>query len=210
MYFSCKENQKLTTNDKNTNNTHVDKHILNPEKWVQRYADYLYSYAFFKLPSKEAAEDVVQETFLSAYISAKNFKGNSTEKTWLVSILKRKIVDYYRKKARNKEDNLSQYQLPFYESGDYQNHWLEARAPKDWAVDNQIELNEFHQILQICLQLLPPKHRVVFIMKVLDECDSNEICEKEGIRPGNLWTIMHRARLQVRECMEKKWLQNEI
>ena len=183
-----------------------NKPKINPEKWVETYADYLYNYARFKLPSKEIAEDVVQETFLAAYQSFQNFKGRSSEKTWLVQILKRKIVDYYRQEAKNKEDNISSFRLPFYEDGDFENHWIEQRAPQNWDVDEKIQLDEFNRILQICLSLLPPKHRLVFIMKVLDECESDEVCNEAEISSANLWTIMHRARLQIRECIEKKWL----
>ncbi len=147
----------------------------------------------------------MQETFLSAYKSKDSFKGKSSEKTWLVSILKRRIIDYYRKEAQRQEQNISSYQLPFYESGDFVNHWIEQRAPKNWDTDNQIHYDEFHRILQYCLSLLSPKHSLVFIMKILDECSSEEVCNEVNISSANLWTIMHRARLQVRECVEKKW-----
>ena len=177
---------------------------INPEQWIDNYADYLFIYARLKLPSKEIAEDVVQETFLSAFKAVKSFKGKSSEKTWLVSILKRRIIDHYRKEARKQERNMSSYQLPFYESGDYQNHWLEQRAPKNWQPDANLQFDEFHKILQYCLSLLSPKHRLVFMMKVLDECTNEEVCNEAGISTANLWTIMHRARLKVRECAEKK------
>lgn len=182
------------------------KNEIIPEKWVDNYGDYLFNYARFKLPSKEIAEDVVQETFLSAFSSYKSFKANSNEKTWLISILKRRIIDYYRKNARNQERNISSFKLPFQQDGNYENHWLEQRAPKNWEVDNKIQMDEFHQVLQYCLSLLSPKHRLVFMMKVLEECTSEEVCAEAKIKPANLWTIMHRARLQIRECVEKKWL----
>ncbi len=180
--------------------------LLAPEQWVNNHADYLYNYARFKLPSKETAEDVVQETFLSAYASVKNFAGKSSERTWLVRILKRRIVDYYRKEARSQEQNMSSYQLPFHDSGDFENHWVTQRAPQNWDVDEKIQIDEFHLVLQYCLSLLPPNHRVVFMMKVLDACSSEEVCEETNISSANLWTIMHRARLQLRECLEKKWI----
>jgi len=176
---------------------------INPDLWLQKYGDYLFSYARMKLPSKEVAEDVIQETFLSAYKSVKSFKGNSSEKTWLVSILKRRIIDYYRKEARKQERNMSSYQLPFYESGTYQNHWLEQRAPKNWLSDTSLQFDEFHRILQFCLSHLSPKHRLVFMMKILEECSNEEVCKEAEISTANLWTIMHRARLQIRECVEK-------
>src|SRR5688572_20288032 len=70
---------------------------LDPSRWVDNYTDYLFSYAFFKTGSREEAEDLVQETFLSAYKNKEGFRGQSSEKTWLTSILKNKITDYYRK-----------------------------------------------------------------------------------------------------------------
>ena len=180
--------------------------MLNPEKWVELHADYLYAYARYKLPSKEVAEDVVQETFLSALSTYRKHSGNSSERTWLVTILKRRIVDYYRKEAKRNEQNFTSYSMPFYEEGEHKNHWMEQRAPQDWTTDKDLQLDEFYQVLQICLSKLSPKHRLVFIMKILDECSGKEICEEVSISPENLWTIMHRARLQVRECLEKKWL----
>lgn len=123
----------------------------------------------------------------------------------MVSILKKRIIDYYRKEARRHERNISSYQLPFYESGDFENHWIEQRAPKNWETDNQINYDEFQQILQHCLSQLSPKYRLVFMMKILDECNSEEVCKEADISSANLWTIIHRARLQIRECVEKKW-----
>ncbi len=180
--------------------------MINPELWIEKHADYLFAYARYKLPSKETAEDVVQETFLSALSAVDKFQGKSSERTWLVSILKRRIVDFYRKEAKRDEQNFSSYSLPFHEGDDMENHWLENRAPKDWSTDEKIQLDEFHQVLQICLSFLKPKQRLVFMMKILEQCSSDEVCEKAGISSENLWTIMHRARLQVRECIEKKWL----
>ena len=178
--------------------------MLYPEQWVDKHGDYLYAFIRYKVPSNEIAEDIVQETFLSALSSAKNFKGKSSERTWLISIAKRRIIDYYRKEARNKERNLSSYSLPFYEEGDNRGHWLENRAPKNWEPDADIHLDQFHQILQSCMALLSPKQRLVFIMKILEECTNEKICEEVEISIANLWTIMHRARLQIRECVEKK------
>ncbi len=183
--------------------------MLDPEKWVENHGDYLYTFIRYKVPSNEIAEDIVQETFLSALSSAKNFKGNSKERTWLISIAKRRIIDYYRKEARNKERNLSSYNLPFYEEGDNKGHWLENRAPKNWEPDSEINLDQFHQILHMCLSLLNPKQRLVFMMKIMDECSNEEVCAEVQISMPNLWTIMHRARLQIRECVEKKGYKNE-
>ena len=70
---------------------------LDTKNWVVNYADYLYSMAYFKVNNQPEAEDLVQETFLSAYKNKDTFKGESAEKTWLTAILNNKIIDYYRK-----------------------------------------------------------------------------------------------------------------
>ena len=77
-------------------------HQLDPQKWVDKYSDYLYNYTIVKVNDKEVAEDIISETFLAGLKSMKNFKGEASERTWLISILKRKIIDYYRKINSNK------------------------------------------------------------------------------------------------------------
>ena len=71
--------------------------VLNPDKWVDRYADYLFNYTIVRVNDREVANDIISETFLAGLNSMKNFKGEASERTWLISILKRKIIDYYRK-----------------------------------------------------------------------------------------------------------------
>ena len=75
----------------------MDTNTLEPEHWVDRYADYLYNYALARVSDAEMAKDLVQETFIAGLQSAPQFKGNAAERTWLVAILKRKVIDQYRK-----------------------------------------------------------------------------------------------------------------
>ena len=72
-------------------------HQLHPETWVDRYADYLFNYAVTRVSDAEIAKDLVQETFFAGLKSATNYKGTAAERTWLIAILKRKVIDYYRK-----------------------------------------------------------------------------------------------------------------
>ena len=83
-----------------TNRNPDKKHTLNPENWVDHYGDFLFRYAVVRIYSPEVAEDLVQDTFVSAIEAKNRFQGMSTEKTWLVSILKRKIVDYFRNQSK--------------------------------------------------------------------------------------------------------------
>ena len=75
---------------------------LNPDSWVDLYADYLFNYAIARVSDAEIAKDLVQETFFAGLNSAKNYKGDAAERTWLIAILKRKVIDYYRKSNSKK------------------------------------------------------------------------------------------------------------
>jgi len=182
---------------------------LKPEKWAQEHSDYLYGYAITRIYVKDDALDLVQETFYSALKARESFKGDSSERTWLIAILKRKIIDYYRKKVSRKESELQQGcadENYFTTSGFWEGHWKEERMPKTWAyTENSIENEEFEAILKKCMELLPSKAGACFTLKVMEEYSSEEVCKELGITASNLWTMMHRVKLQLRECLEINW-----
>ena len=190
-------------------------HILNPEKWIDKYADYLYSFAYNRVNDGETAKDLVQETFLSALKARDGFKGEATEKTWLVSILKRKIIDLYRKNAAHPQQSFEEseqykvaYSHYFSETGFMQGEWNKTNAPKPWNVleKNNMEQKEFKHILSQCLNKLPKMWASVFSLKYLEEEESESICKELNITSSNYWVIIHRAKLQMRECLEKNWI----
>jgi RNA polymerase sigma-70 factor (ECF subfamily) len=179
-----------------------------PKQWVDTHGDYLYNYAFTRVQSKETAEDLVQETFFSAIKAYNSFRGESNEITWLIAILKRKIIDYYRKQSRKKETPISHFNTPFNKEGHLSGHWINERAPKNWDIkySDPMRQTEFLFILELCLSALPTKWKTVFVLKVMEDLKTEQVCKEVGIRPSNLWVILHRARLQLRECIEKRWL----
>jgi RNA polymerase sigma-70 factor (TIGR02943 family) len=184
---------------------------LKPASWVKSYGDYLYSYAFFKTGNRETAEDLVQEAFISAIKAKDTFHGDSSEKTWLVAILKNKIIDYYRKKdvLKNASEYITQtdddFSKHFFERSN--GHWLRNTAPKLWAdsADGALNTAEFNQVLQMCVQKMPSKLIPVFLAKFIDEEDSETICKVHNISTSNYWVIIHRAKLLIRSCLETNW-----
>lgn len=184
---------------------------LHPEKWVELYADYLYRFAFYRVNDEDLAQDLVQDVFLSALKAKENYKGEASEKTWLVSILKNRIVDHYKKASTRNESpmKLQTYDAPsydhFFESGRV-GHWKEESMPKDWAADSGFDSREFYSTLHGCLAGLPEKWRGIFTMSLLEESDSKLVCKEFNLTSSNFWVIMHRAKLQIRECLEKNWL----
>ncbi|WP_343331005.1 sigma-70 family RNA polymerase sigma factor [Polaribacter staleyi] len=182
--------------------------VLNTDKWIDNYADYMYNYAVVRVNNGDLAKDLVQDTFFAGFKSAKNFQGKSTERTWLISILKRKIIDHYRK--INSKKGQAEVRMNFYDDGENEGNWIEERVPQSW--DNQsektIENEELKSQLDSCIDALPEKYAMVFRMKTIQEFETEEICKELDITASNLWVIIHRARTQLRKCMEDNWFNN--
>ena len=184
------------------------KITLNPDKWINNYADYLFNYAVVRVNDGDLAKDLVQETFYAGLKSAKNFLGKSTERTWLVSILKRKVIDHYRK--INSKKGQAEVRMNFYDTGENEGSWIEERVPQSWdnALEKRIENQELKTQLAACIDNLPEKYAMVFRMKTIQEFQTEEICKELDITASNLWVIIHRARTQLRKCMEDNWFNN--
>lgn len=190
------------------------EYTLEPDKWVERYADALYSFALARINKREVVEDLVQDTFLSGWKARDTFQHNASEKTWLISILKRKIIDHYRKKSTQNElntldaDKTGDSSNDFFDAnGKYEGHWADGAAPQEWKnnPETQVETDEFNAVLNGCIGKLPEKAAAVFTLKNIDGLESKEICKELDITPSNYWILMHRAKLELRKCMEKNW-----
>lgn len=181
---------------------------------MDRHGDYLYNYAIVRVNDPEKAGDLVQDTFLAGLRARGSFQGRSSERTWLISILKRKIIDTYRRSYSSRETSMGEYEEDI-RDGDYyggeepfRGHWLEGRGPNSHSLmpEGEMEQGELMRIIEKCISLLPPNLASVFIMKMIDETESDEVCKELGITPSNLWVMLHRARLKMRGCIESKWL----
>jgi RNA polymerase sigma-70 factor (TIGR02943 family) len=184
----------------------MPKHVIIPEKWVDRYSDYLYNYTIVRVNNHEVAQDLISETFLAGLKSKDNFKGEASERTWLISILKRKIIDHYRKINSNK--GKAEVRIT-YNDEDAEGDWLEQRVsdPFDKTAEDILENNELGSAILDCLDGLSEKHATIFKMKTIDNFDTEAICNEFNITPSNLWVIIHRARTAMADCLEKSWLQ---
>jgi RNA polymerase sigma-70 factor, ECF subfamily len=176
--------------------------------WVEEHGDALYRYARARVEGRELAEDLVQETFLAALQSLDRFQNRSSIRTWLFSILKHKIVDHYRRDASVRglaEPDAQAAAGPapdrFFTPGG-----LWAEAPSPWKTPEEALMDdEFHAILDGCLGGLPRSLAEAFILRELEEVEAANLCELLGLSPGNLRVRLHRARLLLRECLEKRW-----
>ncbi len=172
--------------------------------WVNIYTEQLLSRAMHKLSNSENAKDIVQDTFLAAAQNFKNFKNESNPKTWLFSILNNKISDFYRKRYRQDTKlDFDVFSAFFTSDGE----WNSNNQPLNWQNQetNLLDDLEFIEILNYCIENLPNKFNTVIKMKYYSEKKSKEICQELEINTTNMWQIMHRAKLKLRDCVENGW-----
>lgn len=185
---------------------------VDPTAWVDDHGDFLFRYAVVRLRDDALAEDAVQETLLSAIQSMASYSGRASERTWLTSILKHKIIDHFRKSVREvpideSDTDMSGFDKFFERDDEWKHHWNNDLQPYDWSMSPEAALqeNEFFKVLQTCMSKLPERVAGVFALREMDGLDSNEICEALCLTAANFWVIMHRARMSLRRCMELNW-----
>jgi len=172
--------------------------------WVENYTSDLFTWALHKTSDEELARDFVQDTFMAAAEKLDGFRGDSSPKTFLFSILNHKIIDHYRRKV-NKPINLDDQKLSSVFSAD--GEWLDSSKPLDWKEDesNLLDNENFQSVLRECIGNLPENWNACITLKYLQEKKTEEICQDLGITTSNYWQMMHRAKLQLRECIENNW-----
>jgi len=175
---------------------------LNPKQWLADHGDVLYRFALGRVRDPQTAEDLVQDTLLAAYKASEGFSGRSSERTWLVGILKHKIIDHFRKHKRMflSEDLETREQ----ETGAYldrKGHWKVGQS--EWITDPEkaYERKEIWKQLSTCLDKLSERHKKVYVLRELQDQNAEDICEDLDISPSNLWVTLHRARLQLKDCL---------
>jgi RNA polymerase sigma-70 factor (ECF subfamily) len=182
--------------------------IANFSVELERHRRYLLRVAQLQLRDTDAAEDAVQETLVAALAARDGFTGRSSVKTWLTGILKHKIVDAIRQRQRqpvvvasfDDETDLDDFDPLFKDNGAWQ------APPADWGdPENALSRQEFMSVMEICLEKLPPNTARVFMMREVMELDTDEICKELTITANNLWVILYRARMSLRECLERNW-----
>jgi len=153
----------------------------NIDRLVNQHTDALYSYALMRLGNADTAEDMVQDTFLAAFQNWESFVGDSSERTWLIGILRHKILDFFRLDSKRQDLDDETWRTEYFDK------------------------HEFRHVLLNCLKELSRIVARAFVMREIEGFNSEEICKHLEISQTNLWVRLHRARLQLRRCLEINW-----
>ena len=205
---ACLQNIQFRENDyfaRSINSDNMDKPDFN--QWVEAYTEEMYQRARYKVNDSEIAKDIVQDTFMAAAEGIHNFREDSAPKTWLFSILNRKIIDHYRNRYKQPVKMESTvFSLFFNEEGE----WNKSKMPSSWDEEEThlLDNEEFLAVLKKCFDLLPDKWSACMKLKYFMDKKGEEICQELAITPSNLWQMMHRAKLKLRDCVESNWVKN--
>ena len=179
---------------------------MDPATWLDECGDALFTYALMRVLNQETAEDLVQETLLAAIQTTESFKEQSSEKTWLIGILKHKIIDYIRKASREvlMEKDILEEQLNSGEHFNTKGHWqTEVHA---WSLpDKSLENEKLWDALNGCINQLPKRLATFFMLREMDGLGTEELCSVLDITPNNVWTTLSRVRMKMRECLDVCW-----
>ena len=175
--------------------------------WLDNYGDQLFRFAIARVRNRHTAEDLVQETLLAAIQSEDQFRGESTEITWLIGILKHKIIDHIRKESREVVMEMEALEAKL-NSEDLFNLMGRWRSKiRSWnSPDKSFESEEFWNILKSCLDELPQNLATFFMLREIDGLSTKELCEVIGMEPNNVWTTLSRVRMKLRSCFGNQWL----
>ncbi len=170
--------------------------------WVNAHGDVLFRYALTRVGSRTESEDLVQDTFLAALREADNFERRSAVRTWLIAILRNKIVDHIRRECRRREREAElDSTANFFHDG----HW---KVPvESWSTDpsKSMTKKEFWEALEQCKEELPSNLKFAFIMRDIEGLPIDEMCALLEISPENLHVRLHRSRLLLRACLDRNW-----
>ncbi|KMQ69356.1 RNA polymerase sigma factor [Chryseobacterium sp. FH2] len=173
------------------------------KNWIEQYSESLLRRAVYLLSDKVEAEDIVQEVFISAFSSYDNFEGKSQPLTWMMTILNRKVADFYRKKYK------SEPQIRLDHFFDETGSWKNDDILNDWNASNKetelLDDNDFNKTLENCMEDLPSRWKIPMKMYYLEEKKAWEVSQELNISTTNLWKILQRSRIQLRECLEFNW-----
>jgi RNA polymerase sigma-70 factor (ECF subfamily) len=183
--------------------------VSDPSTWLDEHGDAMYRFALNRLHSEELAEDMVQETLLAAWQAFDKFTGQSSERTWLIGIMKHKIIDHYRKNYRESDslDEFADEDALMAHAFDSHGHWKIKLI--NWGTpDSAFADNQFWQVFHRCLARLPKAMVDLFMLRAVDDLAVEDCCKLLAMETTNQLNVaLSRTRFKLRQCLEVHWFE---
>ncbi len=174
-------------------------------RWMDRHGNTLFRYALARVGDPSAAEDLVQETLLAALRGIAGFRGESAERTWLTGILRHKIMDHFRRVARERAiwadvDEPPETDTDFDAEGQWRGDVARWNRP-----EQALEQAEFWSVFEQCVGALPEKLRTPFALREVEGVQTEVLADLLSVSKNNLWVMLSRARQRLRRCLQHHW-----
>ncbi|MEY2631997.1 MAG: hypothetical protein RIR00_651 [Pseudomonadota bacterium] len=179
---------------------------LHDPEFLQQLRRDMLRFAELQLRDRATAEDAVQEALTAALANQAQFASRAALRTWMLTILRNKIIDSFRQRSRRETVEVATVEQEIDEFFDEREHWDEDTRPVAWG-DPEASLNarRFWEMFEACLYRLPETPARVFLMREVVGCDTGEICTQLEITDKHCWVLLHRARLGLRACLGHQW-----
>jgi len=182
-----------------------------PSRWVDEHGDALFRYAMSRLGDRMEAEDLVQDTFLAALQAQSRFRGASSPRTWLIGVLRHKLVDHFRRSGRQQLlEDAGTLAAEADAAFDVRGRWIHKPGRWEASVPTAgVEREEFWRILEACVEGVPGRSGEAFTLRVLCGLPAQDVCKVLSVQSTNLWVLLHRARRKLRDCLERTWFDRD-
>lgn len=148
------------------------------DEWYRLYHRDVFAYIRYHVRSRQDTEDIAQEVFVRVLLGVERFQGLSSPKTWILTIARRTVADWYRKQRWKKLFAL---------------HEVPEVVSEEPSLDDKVEQNEREKVLRDALQLLKPDGRDVIVLRMIYELSTEETAEVLGWSSAKTRTTLHRA-----------------
>lgn len=183
-----------------------------PERELAALRQRLLRQARLALRDAAQAEDLVQDTLIAVFKQWPAYRGDAALSTWAISILRHKVADWYRAPSTRREvalgaagdDDATALDAALAAAFDASGAWREP-VPEWQQPESQAERRQMMRVLEGCIDCLPAQTQRVFVMREWLGFETDEIRARLGLSADNVRTILHRARMALRDCMQRRW-----
>lgn len=179
----------------------------------------LLAYARARLNDHHEVEELVQDCLIAAWSQRDNFAGRSGLRTWLIGILRHKLLDRLRAMRRRPDHPQSSVTAPGGADESDEQSPLDAFFTRQgtWSVDPTHAMNplrdcprqsavrsELRSLIRLCMKALPARLRTLFSLRELDQLDTREAAQLAGVADSSASVLLSRTRLMLRECLQRR------
>jgi RNA polymerase sigma-70 factor (ECF subfamily) len=164
---------------------------------VEKYQNRVYSLILSIVGGREDAEDIVQESFVKAYLSLKNFRGESSFYTWIYRVAYNMAIDFRRRVSRRNgvvtEPRLND-----------QNESVQVEGvAQDGDPEKSAERKQLAATLDEAMAQLSEEHRAVIVLREIEGMSYAEIADVLGVSQGTVMSRIHYAKKHLQKALKE-------